>query len=270
MAGWTLIVLGALGCAGTPPEPRSAADVSPSNQDHAAASRESPSEPIDQAGAVTLARRAFQRGMEAAEGEQWCDAADAFEEAYELTQRDNLLLNLGATQAQCGRLAEALNSYEDYLADAVGTEEMVTSARASLANLRERTPHVRMIVNGFSEVDILIFDDEELSRTLLGREYPINPGSHRLVIQRDGQVLRQTEIEAAERQRQTIELTIPPPPDELLERLNPEESSVFESFWFWSAVVVALAAGGVAVGVVLANQDDPLEGNLGRFEFNGE
>jgi len=64
----------------------------------------------------TAAKEAFVRGDAAFKQERFEDALAAFKSGFELSEKPRFLLNIGHCQKKLGRLEEALNSYQRFLA----------------------------------------------------------------------------------------------------------------------------------------------------------
>ena len=84
-----------------------------------------------------LARRHFDSGAAYLEESDYDNALKAFEKAYELSKRPEILLNIATVFERKGDLAGAVRSLEEYL-EAVPTGEHVETVRLRVQNLQKR------------------------------------------------------------------------------------------------------------------------------------
>lgn len=246
---------------------------------------------------IALARQLFREGVAAAGEGQWERARIAFQRAYELYAHPITLLNLAGAQAQTGRLVQGTESYRRFLREATTGAPAAHRADAERA-LREidtRVPKMRLEIDGLDqETDVILLDEREVSFAALEAELPVDPGAHVLVIRRGEEEVNRETFSIAERQVREVRVTITAPriepiPDaeELdeeevaVERMRNEElrrqlaqseearrrarddSTIFESPWFWTIAGVVLVGGGVTAGILLQPDDpEPFRGNL--------
>lgn len=232
-------------------------------------------EPTD--GELALARELHAQGMEAAEQQRWEEARLLFQRAFEIAGRPLLLLNVATAQVQSGMLVEGSESYRRFLALAESDPDaraFIRDTRRELVELTERVPRVRILVQNLDEADEVTLDTRPLAHASLGAPLPVNPGEHDVVVMRQRRRVFHGGFSLEE--RESIDLPVdlplvtPPGPGPL--DLEPEEPEVDEggggvSPWVWVAVGAVLIAA-VLSGVLLGRSsgDDPLMGNLGRWE----
>ncbi len=136
--------------------------------------------------------RLFQEGERAARDERWVAARHAFEEAYAMMPRPAILLNLAIAQSQTEQLCEAHDSFRRFLDDPTITPELREQAERALDELEPQIPHLRVQAQGLIEGDRVLVDGEEQSD--LDR-LPVNPGPHRISIERGGASVADAQIE---------------------------------------------------------------------------
>ena len=90
-----------------------------------------------QASADDLARKHFESGVAYLQESDYPNALEAFEKAYELSQRPEILLNVATVHERSGKLQEAVDALERYLA-AAPTGEHVETVKIRIANLKKR------------------------------------------------------------------------------------------------------------------------------------
>jgi len=84
---------------------------------------------------VTLARQRFAEGLSLYQQGDYTGAREKLEGAYAASAAPPVLYNIGACLEQLGRLDEAVDAFEAYLADAPSPRDDV---RARIASLREK------------------------------------------------------------------------------------------------------------------------------------
>ena len=84
-----------------------------------------------------LARRHFESGAAYLQESDYGSALSAFQKAYELSKRPEILLNIATVQERQGNLADAVASLERYL-EAAPQGEHAETVRIRIANLKKR------------------------------------------------------------------------------------------------------------------------------------
>jgi PEGA domain len=192
------------------------------------------------------------------------DAAAAlsrFEEAYRIFPSPKLLYNVGLAQAGLARSAEALESFEAFLA---GAPEAPADARAYaesqivLLRLRVATLTVNASVDG-AEISA---DGRRLGVAPLGRAIHVPPGSHELTARLEGYRAARASIVLAAGEVGSVLLTMAPlpgPQERAHTAAVAPRASLVRNWWLWAAVgvVVVGAAVGLGVGLGLRPQETP-------------
>jgi hypothetical protein len=229
------------------------------------------------------AQQAFRAGVEAARQERWVDARVQFEQAYSLSPRPVVLINLAGAQARTGRLTEAARNYHRILDDQ-SSPETASFRRAAaevLPALEARIPRVRLRPSGLSPADVIRIDGETVEASALDEGQSLDPGDHTLVVQHGGIERARVLFTLAERELRYITLPLPAmasPGTSVVvgagvTTLNqpalvttPAESSTPRSWWAspwtWTAVVAIVAAASVTAFVVVGHRDETYAGNL--------
>ena len=151
------------------------------------------------ASSTTVARRLFREGIREARRRNWQEAHDAFARSYELSARSTTLLNLAGTQRQLGQWVAAAESYRRFLSsnDERGrrARQQNRVAEQALEELEAQIPNLRVTASGEYAGVVITIDDEEMAAAAYGELFPLDPGEHQMVIQREG--YRSVELELA-------------------------------------------------------------------------
>ena len=127
--------------------------------------------------ALEIARKRYQAGeQEFVNGRYW-QAAKAFEEAYDLSKRVDLLYNAARAYDRGDYTVRAIEAYEAYLkagevADRSQIEKRVEALRKSLATLLIKT----------EESAFLFVDGHEYGKTPMKEAIPMDGGYHRIEV----------------------------------------------------------------------------------------
>lgn len=206
--------------------------------------------------------------------------------AYNLYPSPKIHFNFGQAYRGLARDTEAIEAFETFLAEAKDApEELRTDARKQLAELHARVASVEVTCDE-AGADVRV-DGRSYGRTPLDRPILIAPGTHQIVVKKDGFPTFTETIAPRRAVSLRIEATLrglppstgdgsaPPnaPPGAALgataapdERGRPPPAS---RWWIWAGIGVALVAG-AALGYVLAPKDslDVPETDLGNHHVS--
>lgn len=132
------------------------------------------------------ARTLFQRGQTAYSQGDYDAAIEQWSRAWELDPRPLLQFNLSQAYERLGRLPEAIAALETYLEHADPSDQYQADARARLSALRERVGRTSVRIVGGPEGATILVDGEDRGRTPRPDAIQVTPGSHRIVVQREG------------------------------------------------------------------------------------
>jgi hypothetical protein len=209
------------------------------------------------------------------ESRDYLRARTLFEQAYTLRPNARVLRGLGIAALQLKRYTAAKRELEAALLDTVqpltapqrqGVTQLITWMSANLGTLRLHVAPEQ------SEVRI----DNESS---IDTEVTLSPGSHRVSVSAKGfnPEERSVHVTAGQVSSLTFVLSphvpepaarvaaltapsnsaaIPTPSTTSARDTSPSDSTVFEQWWFWTAVGVVVA-GGVATTVALTHKPEP-------------
>ncbi|MES1204810.1 MAG: hypothetical protein ABUS79_02630 [Pseudomonadota bacterium] len=224
----------------------------------------------------------FSQGVEAARQDRWNDARAAFEQAYALSPRSVVLINLAGAQANTGRLKEAAANYRRVLDDAAPeTAPFRTAAAGVLPSLEARIPRIRLHATGVRPDDVVEIDGQAVPLDSLEAPHLLDPGAHVITVARAGAQRARVTVSLDEGESHEVSVTVPPdsPPAaaagvpmsgapglDLTRTATPPtpdqpHRSWWRSPWVWTAAAVAVVGSVVAV-VLIRNRNQEFSGNV--------
>lgn len=237
------------------------------------------------AGDTARARELFQSGLEAARGQHWVEARDAFSQSLAIAERPSTLLNLAGAQIQTGQLVEGAASYRRFLELAASGRDAAhrREAQSALDGVEPRIPHVTLTVEGMARGDEVRLDDHVVMPAALGTQVALDPGAHEVVVQRAGRAISSQRFQLSEGASieiavsvtgpvapATVAATADPQPMDQAIAMPVEAPPPSDDTGVWIGVGIGVGAAvviGVVVAVVFATQDQgtasPYQGNLG-------
>jgi tetratricopeptide (TPR) repeat protein len=146
----------------------------------------------------------FHRGVAFFNEADYMAALVEFKRAYALAPNVNVLYNLGQTQYQQQKYADALATFEKYLAE--GGVPHRADVEATVANLRTRVGRLELSTN-VPDAEVVI-DDEGVGKTPFAKPLTISVGRRKITVTAAGHVpvTRWIEIAAGETVRLPLTL----------------------------------------------------------------
>ncbi|WP_437957515.1 hypothetical protein WME76_40380 [Sorangium sp. So ce119] len=160
---------------------------------------EAPPRPDD----ARAAARAFEEGERAFRAGDFARAAAAFEAAYRAAPHASPLWNAARSWHRAGEIGRAANLYARYLREAPPDAPDRDAATAALGRIAPRLGRIDVYAPGARDVRV---DEVPVE----GASVHVNPGSHVVAGEVDGQVLRRTEVIGAGEVR-SVALVAPAP-----------------------------------------------------------
>ncbi len=135
---------------------------------------------------IAAARQWFEEGLALEEQGRWQEAHALFRRAAEVKQTPQLLFHQGLCEKHMGRLVEAILSFSRSVATAkqAGLAKVEKEAQAELADARERAPVLQIVLPEGVQPDRVTLDGVELSPVFFREPFPVNPGTHEVVVVR--------------------------------------------------------------------------------------
>ncbi len=204
--------------------------------------------------------------------------------AHELYPTPKIFFNMAEASIELGELVQAAEYYERFIAES-GVRKRSKLRRAAKRRLKRLGRKLSTIEVSQRAVGATVFIDGTKVGTAPLSGHRVLAGPHQVVLDKAGYLTRTIELEcpAGERVPVDVELEVrapppppvavappppapPPPPPQIV--AAPVEHEVDEpltsKWWFWTAVVGAVAAGGVATALVVTRSDDfALDADLG-------
>lgn len=216
------------------------------------------------------------RAVEAFGEEDFARARELFEQAYALKPNARVLRGLGIASLRLQRYVEAKRALSASLTN--GAQPLTASQREEVSQLLTwmetnlGTLHLQWVEGAPRGHELLVDGAVQRGRPLL-----LGPGTHRLVVRSPGYETQVRSVEIVAGEAQTLTLAprankpaksasnvspkraaatlVPsaatPTPGQAPLRDAESSTTIFERWWFWTAVGV-IAAGGVTAAVLLA------------------
>jgi hypothetical protein len=160
--------------------------------------------------AETEGARLYREGRALLLAERFDEACPKLAESQRLEPRGGTLLNLAACHERQGKVASAWSEFHDALA-AARAESQPKRARLAeerIAALGPRVPWLTINVTAEAAAQgaHVTFDGGELPRLGWGKDMPVDPGDHALVISAAGRVEETRTVSLREGERQTVDI----------------------------------------------------------------
>ena len=203
-------------------------------------------------------QRSFGAGNAALRAGRFHEARDLLREAHRGANAVGTAFNLAVALRGTGEVSECAALFDRLLLGAFGevtadvgaqSESLREECRAAVATLAVRVTHGAVVR----------VDGQAIGRVEPGapRELRLDPGPHVVTAAERGFVTAEERVVLGRSERGAVEIRLVPAITLALSTASPTSvderaATVFEEAWFWGLVIgVALAAGGVALGVAL-------------------
>src|SRR4051794_39944823 len=132
---------------------------------------------------LELAKAHFHTGQIYYQNGRYPDAAREFEEAYRLSNKADLLFNMGKSYDGVGDHARAMTAYRRFLAEVPNSADRAT-VEARVAGLQRLVGRIKIT----SPVDgaAVLLDGAAMGQTPLADPVEVNPGAHKVEVAREG------------------------------------------------------------------------------------
>lgn len=222
------------------------------------------------------ARALFREGVSAFRADRFEEARDAFQRAFELSNRPSILVNLGSAQRQLGELLEARASYRQFL-EISDDRRLKRRVQAELEDVEALIPVLTIRVQNLAPGDRVTVDGQTL--TSIEEPFETNPGLREVQVLRGERILSSVSVRCEPEGREEVSLTVPAfvEPEQVAQQtVEPDDNNgaIVGStdddddgpnvglIVGLSAAAVAAVVAVVVVILVAGGGDDPFQGNL--------
>ncbi|MDP3273769.1 MAG: PEGA domain-containing protein [Deltaproteobacteria bacterium] len=149
------------------------------------------------------ARMRFEDGVRLANGLQWTQAAQAFEESYQLFPRVNTLFNLGLAHRALGRYTRAIDELERFVREGEPSAAERAQVSSALDEMRGRLAHLTIVpsVDGAR----ITMDNEPVESTT---DLTVDPGNHVIEVTAQGHTRNAQTISLSPSETRTLNVRL--------------------------------------------------------------
>ena len=248
-----------------------------------------PDAPIAADATTEEARKLFAEGLEFVESEDWVQAEERFRRVLAMRGSHVVAYNLASALEHLGRLVEAAELLRPVARDASVEPRTKAAAERLLAQVEPRIGSLTVRLSGDSHGALVRLDDKQVQISEQVLTVSVDPGSHRVVVERDGVIVasRTIQVGDADSLQSSIAIEVPPrlgasraaaseprddrprlpfgtlsqpthAPQGAVDPGPPpadDEDSLFESPWLWVGVGVVAIGAGVTLALLLSEED---------------
>jgi hypothetical protein len=159
----------------------------------------------------TRARALFASGLAAAQRGAWDEARARFEETYALVKASTVLFNLAGAQRRTGQLLAAHANYRRVAAasEPALSAQLKKQAKAQADAIEAVIPRLRLEIGNLRSEDRVVLDQQRIYADELGRDLWLDPGAHRLAVERAHSHSEIRTFRLAEREVRVLSLQLP-------------------------------------------------------------
>jgi len=202
------------------------------------------------------ARVLFDEGLAFVDEGDYEQAADRFEQAYEIRPGTGVAFNLASSWVHLDRRADAAELLREVVDDPEASAQVRTMSEELLAEIEPQLGELTVHVEGEPEGAEVSVDDEPLPREEWGVARPVDPGTHEVASSRGGDRLSMETVEVEEGGASEVRLNVPAP-------AGSSGGSVADKWWFWAAIGGAVL-GMVLIAAAVTSADDDDDGTMMR------
>jgi tetratricopeptide (TPR) repeat protein len=204
------------------------------------------------------AKAAFQEGQAAYDRGAYNGAVAQWQRSFELSQKVSLFYNIGLAYERMGKLEDAVAALERFVGGTQANDAYLDRGRARLALIRERIAQTGVVVACNEEGATILIDDRDVGRTPRPDRIALTPGSHRVIVRKDGFSDFRSDVALAAGEEITLEVALSlestgPTLDEAALLEGPQEAPAGSTSVLGPVLTIGggvVAATGIVVGVV--------------------
>jgi hypothetical protein len=175
----------------------------------------SPAKATPSASEIAVARELFEQGKLLQDRGEWSRASAQYRKALEIKDTPGLRYRVGYCEEQLGHLVEAGVEYErarELLESGVHAGDVAELLPQTIASLRQRTPQLVLVLPNPPANVALRVEGASLAPAVIGRQIPLNPGRHSVVVSAPGFTSFTQTVELAEGERKRLRVLLAPAP----------------------------------------------------------
>jgi hypothetical protein len=243
------------------------------------------------------ARRLFAEGLDFVEAEDWVQAEERFRRVLAMRGSHVVAYNLASALDHLGRLVEAAELLRPIARDSSVEPRTKAAAERLLGQVEPRIGSLTVRLSGDSQGALVRLDDKQVQISEQVLTVSVDPGAHRVVVERDGVIVasRTVEVGGEGTLQTSIAIDVPPrlgqgtdaagatprttsiPLGSLTpvgsrapkaavepgpEPRDDDGDSMFASPWLWVGVGALAIGAGVTVALLMTSEDPaPVRGD---------
>lgn len=222
---------------------------------------------VDDPARRPLAQALMIEGVKQWKAKAYDQALANFLDAYSKVPSPKILLEIASTLRDMGRLADAANTYQRYLADPATGSERVGDVKQLLIRLDEVLTilTVRVFPRG-SDVSIDAGAFIPVGTTLVTR---VRPGMHLLRI-RKGQLSSEVTVNGFEGETKEVSAALEVPPDPAKSRTKPVDPPDHQHGWLITGQYASEAGTGNTRGILTRTSGEPVVAIVPELEISDD
>jgi len=156
-----------------------------------------------------MAKQWFADGLAREEKADWAGALDLFRRAAQVKRTPQIVYHVGLCESRSGDLVEALVDLDSAaaIARAAHADDVVTAAKAELADVKARIPRLDVRVAGDAAPARFVVDGSTIALSLLHTPMPLDPGEHTVTIEFSSGASATAKVTLAEHDAKTVSLS---------------------------------------------------------------
>jgi hypothetical protein len=206
----------------------------------------------------------FLKGREAMKVGNYKGACSLFESSHRVDPAPGTLLNIAVCSEKLGRLRNAGRALEDFLAAVEASDERRPRAVELLADVKQRTPEVRLRLRGPLPPGVqILVDGDDLGRDEWDAPVPLDPGRHVIEVRtpRRPDERRTVELEEADRHEETFVFVLAAQSAPPARALPPRSTDLPAAFYISFGVGVGGLVAAAGSGAYVLQQAEKVEDN---------
>jgi len=160
--------------------------------------------------ALGKAREQFRQAIAAEAAGNWGGALTLLREVAAVKMTPQVRYNIGLCEENLGQLVAALGDYELAAADAqaANADDVIRVVSGRLEPLRARIPKVVVERTESARLATISIDGAQLGNAMIGKELPVDPGSHVVEATARGYQAFQYPFDIGEKEKKTVEVAL--------------------------------------------------------------